>query len=138
MHCWEQIDDCQRWGVEGGQKCEGNQRVCICSYKMNKSWGCNEQHGKCRNNTVLYIWKLLRVDLKNSHHKKKILWWWMLTRVTVVIVPQCIHILNHYAVHLELIKCYISIKIICSIWWQFYKSISIYFHWKMTVRFHTL
>ena len=25
------------------------------------------------NNTVLHIWKLLRVDLKSSHHKKKIL-----------------------------------------------------------------
>ena len=42
------------------------------------------------NNTVFHIWKLLKVNLKNSPHKQKIvpIWWWMLTGLTVVIISQ--------------------------------------------------
>ena len=35
------------------------------SYKVNRSWGCNIQHGDC-NNTVLYISKLLREQILNG------------------------------------------------------------------------
>ena len=38
----------------------GSQKVQTSSYKMNKSWGCNVQHGDMVNNTILHIWKLLR------------------------------------------------------------------------------
>ena len=30
-------------------------KVQTFSYKINKSWGCNVQHGDCSNNTVLHI-----------------------------------------------------------------------------------
>lgn len=33
----------------------------------------------------------------------------MVTRLTVVIISQCIQILNHYAVHLKLVQYYMSI-----------------------------
>ena len=28
-----------------GKMCEGGQKIQTCSYKINKSWGCNVQHG---------------------------------------------------------------------------------------------
>ena len=60
------------------------------------------------NNIVLYIWKLLRVDLKSSHKKiVKYVWWGMLTKIIVVMILQHKHIANH-AVHQKLIQCYIS------------------------------
>lgn len=60
---------------------------------------------------ILYISKLLRVDLKSYHKRKKILsiWgWWMLTKLTVVIILQYMHI-SHYIVHLKPIQCYMLI-----------------------------
>ena len=64
------------------------------------------------NNIVWCIWKLLgawilRVLItrkKNYNHVR----WWMLTKLTVVITSQYIHILNHYVVYLKLIQCYLS------------------------------
>ena len=60
-------------------------------------------------NTVLCIWKLL-TDFKSSHHKGKTcnyVRWWRLTKLTVAIISQYIHISNHHFVHLKLytIKC---------------------------------
>ena len=63
-------------------------------------------------NTVLYIWKLLRVNLKSSLLKKKktcnYVQGWVLTRLIMVIISQYIQISNHYVVYLKLI-CYMSI-----------------------------
>ena len=46
----EKITHCQRWEVEVegwrvGKICEGGQKVQTSSYNINKSWGCNVQHG---------------------------------------------------------------------------------------------
>ena len=57
-------------------------------------------------NAVLYVWMLLRINLKRSHHNNKkpvTMCWWMLTRLIVVIVLQYTQMLNHYVVHLKLI-----------------------------------
>ena len=35
------------------------QRVEASSYKINKLWGCNIQHGDHSNNAVLHVWNLL-------------------------------------------------------------------------------
>ena len=37
------IDRGSRWGVS--KMGEGSQKVQASSYKINKSWGCNVQHG---------------------------------------------------------------------------------------------
>lgn len=45
---------------------------------------------------------------KCSHHRKKILIFgplWMLTKLSVVIILQYLHISNHYVAHLKLIQC---------------------------------
>ena len=39
----EQIGGCQRQGV--AEMGEASQKVQIPSYKINKFWGCNAQHG---------------------------------------------------------------------------------------------
>lgn len=59
------------------------------------------------NNTVLYLIRFLRIDLKRSHHRKKKtdVRWWMLTEVIVVITLQEIHISNHVT-HFKLIQRY--------------------------------
>ena len=46
---------------------EGDQKVQTFSYKIHKSWDVMYNIV----NTVLYIQKLLRVDLKSFHHRKK-------------------------------------------------------------------
>ena len=51
---------------------EGSQKAQTSSYKINKSWGCNVQHGNYVNNDV-YLKVFKRVDLKSAHLKKKIL-----------------------------------------------------------------
>ena len=51
----------RREGV--AEKCEGDLKTQMCSYKINKSWGCNVQNGAIVLNTVLHIWKLLRVNI---------------------------------------------------------------------------
>ena len=40
----EQISGCQRQEV-GDEMGEGGQNLQTFSYKINKSWGCNIQHG---------------------------------------------------------------------------------------------
>ena len=57
------------WGV--GEMGEGGQKVQTSSYRINKSWNVMCSVVTVVNNTVLYVWKLLRVDLKCSRHKKK-------------------------------------------------------------------
>ena len=47
------------WGVSGGCGKFG-QRVQASTYKMNKFWRSNYSMMTIVNNTVLYIWKLLR------------------------------------------------------------------------------
>ena len=56
-----------------GKMGEGGQKVQISSYKINKSWGCDVQHGDCNTIIVLiaYLKVAKRVDLKSSHHKKE-------------------------------------------------------------------
>ena len=51
----EQIGSC--WGGVGEdvEMGEGGQRIQIFSYKRNKFWECNIQHGNYVNSTVLYI-----------------------------------------------------------------------------------
>ena len=47
---------------EMGKMDEGGQKVHTSSYKTNKSWGCNIEHGDI---------VAKRVVLKSSHHKEK-------------------------------------------------------------------
>ena len=52
------------------------------------------------NNTILYIWKLLR-DLKNFHKSFHTHAWWQISsRLTVVIISQYMQITKYYVVHL--------------------------------------
>ena len=39
------IAGCQRWGFGGSEMGESSQTEQTSSYKINKSWGCNVQHG---------------------------------------------------------------------------------------------
>ena len=41
----ESTGGCQRWRVVVGKMGEGDQNVQTFNYKINKSWGCNTQHG---------------------------------------------------------------------------------------------
>ena len=50
----------------------GGQKVQTSSYKINKSWGYNVQHGDYITNPV-YLKVSKGVNLKSSHHKKKCL-----------------------------------------------------------------
>ena len=51
-----------------GKMGEGGQKVQSSSYKINKSWGCNIQHGNCSYYyCIAYLKVAKRVDLKNSH-----------------------------------------------------------------------
>ena len=55
---------------------------------------------------IVYLKVVKRTDPKSSHHKKKIvsIWWWMLTRLTVAITLQYMHISKHYIVYLKPIQ----------------------------------
>lgn len=53
-----------------GEMGEGGQRVRTSSYKINKFWDIMYSMVTVVNDTVLYVWKLLGVDLKSSYHKK--------------------------------------------------------------------
>ena len=57
---------------------------------------------KQANSTVLYFWKLLRVDLESFHHKKKKSLYAVMDviKFTGVIILQYMHISSHYIVHL--------------------------------------
>ena len=57
------------WGDH--QKGEGGQQLQTFSYKINKSWGYNVQHGTIIN-SIVYLKATIRVHLKSSHHKKKL------------------------------------------------------------------
>lgn len=46
---------------------KGDQKVPTSSFKLNKSWGCDVQHGDHRS---AYSKVAKRVSLKSSHHKK--------------------------------------------------------------------
>lgn len=37
----------RRWRRREGELDEGGQKVHTSSYKMNKGWGCDAQHGDC-------------------------------------------------------------------------------------------
>ena len=50
----------------------GGQKVQTSSYKINKSWRYNVQHGGYITNPV-YLKVSRRVNLESSHHKKKCL-----------------------------------------------------------------
>ena len=66
----EQTGGCQRWGGgQVGKTGKGSQKVQ--TFQLQKPWGWNVWQTTIVNNTVLHIWKLLRVDLKSFHHKKK-------------------------------------------------------------------
>ena len=41
----KQISSCWRWIVGVGKMGEGGQKVQTSWYKINKTWGCNVQHG---------------------------------------------------------------------------------------------
>lgn len=50
---------------------EGSQKAQISNYKISPGDEIYSMMTRL-NNTVLYIWKLLRVDLKSPQHKRKI------------------------------------------------------------------
>lgn len=66
------------------------------------SWGHTVQHGDY-NTAYLNVAEI--VDLKSSSQEKNNLLICKMMKLTrlVVIISQCIRILNHYVVHLELI-----------------------------------
>ena len=41
----EQTGVYRKQGMGGGQMGEGTQKIQTSSYKINKSWGCNVEHG---------------------------------------------------------------------------------------------
>ena len=49
-----------------------------------------------------------RIVLKSSHHKKRIATMYGDGYIVVVIISQCIQILNHYVVHIKLIFIYVN------------------------------
>ena len=110
-HRYREQTGCRRWGArEGvGKINEQGQRDKLSV--INKSWGCNVQHGDCT--WTAYLKVAERLNLKSSDHKKRnfstYVWWWMLTRCTVVIISQSIQIMNHHIAHLKLVQCYVSI-----------------------------
>ena len=56
------------WGKRG----DIGQMVQTSSYKINKFWGSNVQHGDCSSQyCTVYLKGTRRVDLKCSHHQKK-------------------------------------------------------------------
>ena len=70
------------WFARGGQRRVGQvgQKVQTSSYrKINKSWGCNVQHGETIvNNCTVYVKVAKKGDLKSSHLRKNIcnyVWW---------------------------------------------------------------
>lgn len=53
---------------------EVGQKVQTSGSKINKSWGCNIQHGDCSQQyCIVYLKVARRVDIKNYHHKEKII-----------------------------------------------------------------
>ena len=52
--------------------CEGIQKVETSSYKINRFWGCNVQHGDySQQYCIAYLKVARRVDLKSAHHTHK-------------------------------------------------------------------
>lgn len=50
---------------------EGDQKVQTSSYKINKVWGWNVQHGDYSKHNFAHLKVVKRVDLKSSHCKQK-------------------------------------------------------------------
>ena len=51
---------------------EGGQNVHISSYKIDKSWGCNVQHGDYSEQyCIVYLKVAKRGHLNGSHHREK-------------------------------------------------------------------
>ena len=74
----EKIGGCQRQRVKSEQNGWRGRKIQTSSYKINRSWGVMCSIVAVVNNTVLYTWKLLRVNLKRYYHKKKL--WWHINR----------------------------------------------------------
>ena len=71
QHMWNTACfGCPEAGVGVNKIGEEGQKVQTSSYNVNVM----EMYSMVTvvNTTILYVWKLLRVDLKSSHHKKKI------------------------------------------------------------------
>ena len=89
------------WGWEVGDMSEGASKGMHFQLSINKTWAVMYSMANTVNNTVLHIWKLLRVNYKSSRHKKKVylcVWWWVLTRLTVMIILQYVQIWNDWIV----------------------------------------
>ena len=65
--------------------------------KINKYWGCNELHDNSRYQLH-----------DNSTYQCCMIYLKVAERVSSTIL-QCIHMLNHYAIHLKLIQCCMSV-----------------------------
>ena len=65
----EQIGSCQKQRLRVGEKSEGGQKVQTSSISF-----VNVIYSMVNTvkNTILYIWKLLRVSLTSFHHKKNL------------------------------------------------------------------
>ena len=50
---------------------EGDPKAQTSSHNINKSRGCNVQHGGYSSYCVAYLKVAKKIDLKSSHHKKK-------------------------------------------------------------------
>ena len=68
-------------GLGVGKMGEGSQKVQTSSYKVNKSWDVIYSMVTIVNNTVLYIWRLLRDYILKVliTRKKNNVWWCLLT-----------------------------------------------------------
>ena len=61
---------CQRWEMEVGK---GGQKIQTSSYKVNKSRGCNVQHGNCSQSyCILYLKAAKKGKSKGISAQKKI------------------------------------------------------------------
>lgn len=80
--------------------------VWTFSFKVSKSWVCNVQCD-CSQWYTIYLVVAKRTNIANPHHKGKkqfykFVWWQIIVRLKVVIISQCLQVLNHYDVHLKL------------------------------------
>ena len=104
---------CQRWEMEVGK---GGQKIQTSSYKVNKSRGCNAQHGNYSQSYCnLYLKAAKKGRSKGFSSQEKNIWGRMLMR----------HCDDHFTTYTNIksLCCAAEINInLCSITLQFFKK----------------
>ena len=94
-------------GGELGEIGDRGHNVQIPSDQMEKSWGCNVQHGDSSYQyCIAYLDVTKRADLKCPHNKNKDNFVAMdVNQTWGLAILQCMQILTHCVLHLKLIQC---------------------------------